>query len=195
MTQLSDQDREVLAEKVFSRTGIPLSSDDPIFAVVEIIKSADEALIDRVDTACFRATSSLTQAAEHIEERSIALQSMVDSYIESRIEAANATLNIETKRLKSEIDDHFRSEADRLTKGMIQELGSFTKMQCIHPLSEALERIPQRSWLENVWTLVACLSIGFLTGFVLSQGSLHVRRDQPISRSVTDTPSPTKNSR
>lgn len=190
MSSLTDQEKEALADKVFSNTGIPLSREDPIFALVEIIKTTDDDVVERVNTACQGATASLTRAAEHIEQRSNALESMVDSYIQSRIEAANTTLDIETKRLKKDMENDIHSSAERLTDALTKQLASYVRDQCTHPLREALEMIPQRSWLENVWTLAACLAIGFATGIIFSEGTLRVRSDFPtIGTQANSSPS------
>jgi vacuolar-type H+-ATPase subunit H len=178
MSTLTDQEREVIRANVFSETGIPLSREDPIFALVEIIKASDEVVLERVSTACDRATQSLTQAAEHLEERSGQLESMVDSYIQSRIEAANAAIDSETKKLKERTEIEIQALSSKLQNDLMQELKAYTEAQCIRPLQEALAFIPHRSWLENLWTLTACLAIGFATGFLYFDGSIHSKPTQ-----------------
>lgn len=175
MSTLTDQEREIIRANVFSKTGIPLSKEDPIFALVEIIKASDEIVLDRLSTTCDRATRSLTKAAEHLEVRSGQLESMVDSYIQSRIEAANATLDIETRRLKERNEEEIRTLSATLREEFMRELKAYTETQCVQPLREALSFIPHRSWLENLWTLTACLAIGFATGLLYFEGPIQAK--------------------
>lgn len=175
MSALTDQDIDTIQAHVFAATGIPLSKEDPIYALVEIIKASDEIVVERVSTACDRATSSLATAAEHLEVRSRQLESMVDSYIQSRIEAANVTIDLETKSLKDRTEGEIQALSSKLQAEVMRELKAYTETQCIQPLKEALAFIPHRSWLENLWTLAACLAIGFGTGLLYFEGSIQAK--------------------
>lgn len=188
MKTLSDAERESLAAMVFAKTGIPLSKEDPIFALVEILKASDAVLMERIQGVCESATLALTKAAADIESRSTQLESMVDHYIQSRLEASNATLDIETKRLKTETVEAIHAFSVDLKTELKQDLRVFSEEQCIRPLQEILEIIPQRSWLENVWTLAACLAIGFATGLLYFEGG-RVPMDESSAQLGTKTPS------
>lgn len=188
MNTLNDPEREAIAAEIFSKTGIPLSKDDPIFALVEIIKTSDARLIERIHGECDRATTALTHAVDHLNERSKEFKSMVDSYAEVHIEATRATIDIDTQRMKTDTKEALLAFSMELKAGVAQELKTFSETQCIRPLRETLERIPERSWLENVWTLAACLAIGFATGFLYVDGTIRVPLEGPPAKAQPKTP-------
>lgn len=189
MNTLNDPEKEAIAAEIFSKTGTPLSKDDPIFALVEIIKTSDAALIERIQGVFEQTTAAVTNAAEHLNERSLQFQSVIDSYAQIHIEATNATLDIETKQMKAETKEDLRAFSMELKASLAQELRTFSETQCIQPLQEVLEIIPQRSWLENVWTLAACLAIGFATGLVYFEGKVRVPLEEMSARVNTKTSS------
>lgn len=189
MSTLNDQERDLIASEIFSKTGIPLSKEDPIFALVDIIKTSDDSLVERIHGECEMATAALAQASDHITERAKEFKSMVDSYAEVHIEATRATIDIETKQMKTTIQEELRAFSSDLKRGLVEELKTFSETQCIQPLREALEIIPQRSWLENIWTLAACLAIGFVTGLLYFEGTVRVPLEGSSAKVNTKIPS------
>jgi hypothetical protein len=188
MSTLNDHEKELITAEIFSKTGIPLSKEDPIFALVEIIKASDDSLVERIHGECDTATTALAHASDHITERSKEFKSMVDSYAEVHIEATRATIDIETKQMKTTIQEELHAFSSDLKKGLVEELKTFSQTECIQPLREVLEIIPQRSWLENVWTLAACLAIGFATGLLYFDGTIRVPLEGSSARVNTKTP-------
>jgi hypothetical protein len=188
--ELTDAQKDHLAAEVFAKSGVPLSKDDPIFALVETIKAGQVSQPDRLLESLDESAVALSAAADRLLKRSTDLEAMVDAYIQSRLEAANATMDIEVKRMTSLAQEELRAFTLNLGGELGKSLNTSLEDACIKPIREALDVIPQRSWLESVWTLAACLAIGFLVGFIYFNGTIRDTLEYQLQEVTAKLPSP-----
>ena len=190
MGLLSLKDRESLAAEVFLKTGVPLSKEDPIFALVEILKSTQAEQEASFDAACYRAVDALNKAVDHMEDRTAALKSLVDTYIEHRLEAANAMLDQDALRLGNALQESLiqtQEDFRALLKDEIQRLGN-SAYDHASLIGEPV--IMERSWIENLWTLAACLAMGFAVGLIYFNGTIREPLLSQLERVTSRLPSP-----
>lgn len=190
MGLLSPKDRDTLAAEIFLKTGVPLSKEDPIFALVEILKTSQAEQEASFDAACHRAIDALNQGVAHMEDRTAALKSLVDTYIEHRLEAANAMLDQEAVRLGREFQESLLQshEAFRdLLSDEIKRLGGSAYDGASYVGDPV---ITERSWMENLWTLAACLAMGFAVGFIYFNGTIREPLLSQLERVTSKLPSP-----
>lgn len=152
--------------EVFQRTGVPLSKDDPLFAMAELLSMAQERQQEKLRETANHATAALEAVERRIQERTTALGSLVDAYVQSRVEAANTVIDAETRRLTLLAEDTLTTHTQRLMDEIAESLGQQIQKICVTPIRDALDIIPQRSWMDSLWTLAACLAIGFAVGFI-----------------------------
>ena len=190
MGLLSAKDRESLAAEVFLKTGVPLSKEDPIFALVEILKTTQIDQEASFDAICHRAVDALNRAAEHMEDRTDALKSLVDTYIEHRLEAANAMLDQESVRLGNALQDSLMHTQENFRVLLTDEIKRHGNSAYDHASLMGEPVMAERSWMENLWTLAACLAIGFAVGFIYFNGTIREPLLSQLERVTSRLPAP-----
>jgi hypothetical protein len=188
MAELTAEQREGIAAEVFTKTEIPLSKDDPIFALVQILSIAQEKQQAEIQESNQQAATALRAVADLIEIRSNHLQSTVDAFLESRMEAANTTIDTETKRLMGIVRDDLTAFTRILSENLAEDVRSAVEKQCITPIRNALDVIPQRTWLESLWTLTACLAIGFAVGFIYFDATIRYSLEYQLNEVTSRLP-------
>ena len=197
MAELTTDQKDILAAEVFAKTGVPVSKDDPLFALVEILTTAQERQKIELDESTDKATTALRAVAGQVEERTSKLGDVVDAYLQSRLEAANAVIDAETHRVTAIAQDEFCVFAKKVSEDLAQELKRNIEKECIAPIRAALDVIPQRTWIESVWTLAACLAIGFAVGFIYFDATIRYSLEYQLNAVTsriqpTSTPAPRK---
>jgi len=172
MGLLKTKDRESLAAEIFMKTGVPLSTEDPIFALVEILKANQVAQEASFDSLCASATNALKSASEDLIMRSEALKNLVDTYIEHRLEAANVSLEMETKRIHATFHDTLQKVQEDFRNQMSHEFQQLVGERYNNTDSKSDIVFQEHSWIDSLWTLTACLAIGFLLGFIYFNGTI-----------------------
>lgn len=190
MGLLSLKDRESLAADVFLKTGVSLSKEDPIFALVEILKTTQAEQEATFDAACHRAVDALNRAVDQMEDRTAALKSLVDTYIEHRLEAANATLDQESVRLSNTLQESLKQTHEDLRALLADEIKRFGNSAYDRTSLMGEPVITERSWMENLWTLAACLAMGFAVGFIYFNGTIREPLLSQLERVTSRLPSP-----
>jgi hypothetical protein len=188
MAELTGEQREGIAAEVFAKTEIPLSKDDPIFALVQILSIAQEKQQAEIKESNQQAATALRAVADLIEKRTNNLESTVDAFLESRMEAANTTIDMETKRLTGIVQDELTAFATSLSDNIADTLKRSVEKECIAPIRDALDVIPQRTWLESLWTLTACLAIGFAVGFIYFDGTIRYSLEYQLNAVTSRLP-------
>ena len=154
------------------KTGIPFSKDDPLFALVEIFNTVGITQEKALGKACNEALDALKAAAQHLDSRGQEFQLVTDTYLQNRLEAANATLEFEAQRLTQSIQEplcHFKEDLKML---LLNDIKSTLEESYKNPLVKAEDVFPEHSWIDSLWTLTACLAIGFLLGFIYFNGTI-----------------------
>jgi hypothetical protein len=188
MAELTAEQREVLAREIFSKTEIPLSKDDPIFALVNILSVAQDQQQTELQASTHQATTALKAVASLVEERASKLEHIIDAYIQTRVEAANASIDAETKRLTATLQEELHEFAGTLSEDIAQNLKMSVEKECITPIRDALDVIPQRTWLESIWTLAACLAIGFAVGFLYFDATIRYSLEYQLNAVTSKLP-------
>jgi len=186
--ELTADMKDSLASEVFARTGVPISKDDPLFALVEIITIAQERQKIDLEESTHKATTALQAVAGQVEERSSKLGGVVDAYLQSRLEAANAVIDSETKRMTTIAQNELASFAKKVSEEMSEELKRNVEKECIAPIRQVLDVIPQRTWLESLWTLTACLAIGFAVGFIYFDATIRYSLEYQLNEVTSRLP-------
>ena len=169
---LKNKDQELLAAEVFLKTGIPISPEDPIFAFVELLKSNQADQEATFDVLCHRATDCLKAASEDLAMRSEAIRNLVDTYIEHRLEATNVTLDLYAHSAMKTYEEAIRQSHDELTNMLRIEFNRLLDEGYNKPELKTDVVFPTRSWIDSLWTLTACIAIGFLVGFIYFNGTI-----------------------
>lgn len=171
MGLLKSKDRELLATEVFLKTGVAISAEDPIFALVEILKSNQVSQEASFEALCETATQALKTTADDLAMRGDALKGLIDSYVEHRLEAANLRLDLETQQLKASLHDSLKGDQQALKQMISLELSRLqeTIRSTATPTTNDEHA---RSWMDSLWTLTACLAIGFVAGFIYFNGTM-----------------------
>lgn len=188
MGLLKNKERERLAAEVFLKTGVPVSPEDPIFAMVEILKSNQASQEASFEALCEKASQALKTSVDDLAMRSDALKGLIDSYLENRLEAANVTLDLETQRLKSTCQESCISSHDHLRDLVTKELSRLHRMIAEEKPSSPNNVSPLRAWIDSVWTLTACLAIGFMSGFIYFNGTIREPLVSQLERLSTKPP-------
>lgn len=186
--ELTPDHKDAIAAEVFAKTGVPVSKDDPLFALVEILTLAQERQKTELEESTDKATTALQAVAGQVEERASKLGDVVDAYIQSRLEAANAVIDTETRRMTTTAQDELSGFAKKLREDLSQELKGSVERVCITPIRDALNVIPQRTWLESVWTLAACLAIGFAVGFIYFDATIRYSLEYQLNAVTSRLP-------
>jgi hypothetical protein len=188
MAELTTDQKDSLAAEVFAKTGVPVSKDDPLFALVEILSTAQERQKNDLDESTNKATTALRAVAGLVEERASKLEHIIDAYIQTRVEAANAAIDAETKRLTATIQEELHELAGTLSENIAKNLKTTVEKACVTPIRDALDVIPQRTWLESVWTLAACLAIGFGVGFIYFDATIRYSLEYQLNAVTSKLP-------
>lgn len=194
MAQLKAKDREALAAEIFFKTGVPLSKEDPIFALVELLQLHTNQQQVLFSTTCDRAVEALQHATSHLGERSEAFKDVVDAYIQNRLESANTDLEIEMNRLRGLASEAVHEVQEQAMNRLCTQFSSVLETACIKPINDRLDLLPERSWMESIWTLAACLSIGFAVGLIYFNGTIRGPLESEIWELTRKLPSPTASS-
>ena len=190
MGQLKAKDREALAAEIFFKTGIPLSKEDPIFAMVELLQLQSNEQQMRFGTTCDRAVEALQSATNQLEARSETFKDMVDAYIQHRVEAANVDLDIEMNRLTGLASHAVQEVQEQAINRLYTQFSSVLETASNTPIKDRLDLFPERSWMESLWTLAACLSIGFAVGLIYFNGTIRGPLESELSELTRKLPSP-----
>ena len=188
MAELTDEQREGIAAEVFAKTEIPLSKDDPIFALVQILSIAQEKQQAEIQESNQQAATALRAVADLIETRAKNLEHTVDAFLDSRMEAANTTIDMETRKQTIIAREELASFSQTLRENLAEDFRRAIEKQCITPIRDAIDVIPQRTWLESLWTLTACLAIGFAVGFIYFDGTIRYSLEYQLNEVTSRLP-------
>ena len=166
MAELTQNERDSMVAEIFQRTGVPLSKDDPLFAMAELLSMAQDRQHEQLRATANHATAALEAVERRLQERAASLGDLVDAYVQSRIESANNSIDAETRRLTLLAEETLTKHTQSIRDEIAETLGQQIQKICVTPIRDALDVIPQRSWMDSLWTLTACLAIGFAVGFI-----------------------------
>lgn len=166
MGALNPHNHERLVQEIFAETGIAISKEDPLFALVEILRREKMQQAEALQGAADSVIQAVHAATDRLEHKTEFLESIAENYIQARIEAANASIDQEARRIAVKAQDDLTRGLESLAEALSHEVAQRCEKGLLEPLKEITEDIPQRSWIESTWTLAACLAIGFMAGFI-----------------------------